>query len=102
MKTNIAKITKYVSDRIVQLGYNVYISLSKKSKSRYLEIRLSERCKLIVRVADHPADRENRWRYKFDIRTSDNRSGSIDYIEFIDAFKQIVGEKSVVKIKNKE
>jgi len=96
LKTNIAKITKYVSDRIVALGYDVYISISNKSSSRYLEIKLSNERKIIVRIADHPADKANRWRYKFDIRTLEPRKGSVDYIEFLDAFKQIVGEQEEV------
>jgi hypothetical protein len=104
MKTNLAKICKHVTDRITELGYNVYISFSNKSKSRYLEVRLSDERKIIARIADHPADKNNRWRYKFDIRTSDMRPGSVDYIEFLDAFKQIVGDKrqKVVIIKDKE
>jgi len=93
MKTNIAKIAKHVADRIVQMGYDVCLSLSAKSKSRYLEIMLSEDRKIIIRISDHPADKANRWRYKFDIHTIKRRSGSVDYIEFIDAFKQIAGEK---------
>jgi hypothetical protein len=94
MKTNLAKICKHVSDRITELGYNVYISFSNKSKSRYLEVRLSDERKIIARISDHPADKTNRWRYRFDIYTTTWRHGSVDYIEFLDAFKQIVGEKN--------
>jgi len=93
LKTNIKKITVHISKRIVALGYNVYISYSNKSQSRYLEIKLSDERRLIVRISDHIADRANRWRYKFDIYTTTRRRGSVDYIEFIDAFKQIIGEK---------
>ena len=93
LKTNINKITRHVAKRITEIGYNVYISHSKKSKSRYLEIKLSEERRIIVRISDHIADRANRWRHQFDIHTSTLRSGSLDYIEFIDAFKQIVGVK---------
>ena len=93
LKTNINKITRVVAKRITEIGYNVYISHSKKSKSRYLEVKLSEKRKITVRISDHIADRANRWLYQFDIHTSASRSGSVDYIEFIDAFKQIVGEK---------
>jgi len=92
LKTNINRITKIVIERIVALSYDVYVSYSSKSRSRYLEIILSEERKVIVRISDHPADKNNRWRYKFDIHTATQRGGSVDYIEFIDAFKQIVGE----------
>ena len=88
MKTNISKIMKYVSDRIASLGYNVYISFSKKSSSRYLGVRLSKERKIIIRIADHPAERRH---FKFDIHTSEPRPGSVDYLEFLDIFKQIVG-----------
>jgi len=96
LKTNIAKITKYVSDIIIEFGYDVFISFSNKSSSRYLEVRFSKERKIVIRIADHPADKKNRWRYKFDIRTSEPRKGSVDYIEFLDAFKQIVGNKEKV------
>ena len=93
LKTNINKITQHLTKRIAEIGYDVYISYSQKSRSRYLEIILSEKRKVIARISDHPAERANRWRYKFDIFTSARRRGSVDYIEFLDAFKQVVGEK---------
>jgi len=93
LKTNINKITQYVIKRITAMGYNIFFSYSKKSKSRYLEIKLSENRKIVVRISDHPANKSNRWQFKFDIHTTAPRSGSLDYIEFLDAFKSIVGEK---------
>jgi len=92
LRTNINKITMYVARRIVAMGYNVYISYSSKSESRYLRIKLSDERKIVARISDHMADRANRWQYKFDIHASTPRPGSVDYIEFLDAFKQIVGE----------
>jgi hypothetical protein len=65
IKTNINKITQYVVKRITEIGYNVYISYSSRSCSRYLEIKLSEERKIIVRISDHQADKANRWRFKF-------------------------------------
>ena len=93
LKTNINKITQYLAKWITAYGYGGYISYSDKSRSRYLEIKLSEQRKIVVRISDHPADKVNRWRFKFDVHTSERRRGSLDYIEFIDAFKSIVGEK---------
>jgi hypothetical protein len=49
--------------------------------------------KIIVRISDHPASRTNRWRYKFDIFTEKRRKGSVDYIEFLDALKTIIGNR---------
>jgi len=93
IKTNINKITQYVAKRVTGLGYNVYVSYSNKSRSRYLEIVLSKDEKVIVRISDHVADKKNRWQFRFDIHTTEKRRWSVDYIEFIDAFKQIVGYK---------
>jgi hypothetical protein len=102
LKTNINKITKHILQRVTQFGFDVYISYSSKSKSQYLEILLAENRKMIVRVSDHPTGKANRWRYKFDIHTVDRRRSSVDYIEFLDAFKQIVGIKrpEAVEIKS--
>ena len=93
LRTNINKITRHVAKRINAIGYDVFISYSSISRSRYLEIKLSEKRKIVVRISDHPADKANRWRFKFDVHTSERRRGSLDYIEFLDAFKTIVGEK---------
>ena len=93
MKTNIKSITKHVTNRIVEIGFDVSVSCSNKSKSRYLEIHLRPDYKIIVRVSDHPAEHATRWRYKFDIYATIRRRDSVDYIEFLDAFKQIVGGK---------
>ena len=93
LRTNITKITRHITKRINEIGYDIFLSYSSVSRSRYLEIILSEERKIIVRVSDHPPVRENRWRFKFDIHTTTRRRGSVDYIEFLDAFKQIAGEK---------
>jgi len=90
IKTNINKITQYVAKCVTGLGYNVYVSYSNKSRSRYLEIVLSKEEKVIVRISDHVADKKKRWRFKFDIHTTERRRRSVDYIEFLDAFMQIV------------
>jgi len=90
LKTNISKIMNYISDRITSLGYNVYISFSQKSNSRYLTVRLSKERKIVIRIADHPADKSDKWRFKFDVFTIERRHGSVDYIEFLDIFKQII------------
>jgi hypothetical protein len=92
LKSNINKITQHIVKRVTEIGYDVHIAYSHKSRSRYLEVKFSKERKLIIRISDHPADRNNRWRYKFDIHASVQRRGSVDYIEFLDAFKQIVGE----------
>jgi len=91
MKTNIKNITKYVATRIAEIGFNAGISCSNKSKSRYLEVYLRENHKILIRISDHPCDKHNRWRYKFDVHTVTPRTGSIDYIQLLDAIKSIAG-----------
>ena len=93
LKTSINKIAQYIMKRIVEIGYSVFISRSKKSKSLYLDVILSDQRSFIVRVSDHASEKTNRWRHKYDIHTTERRRGSMDYIEFLDTFKQIVGEK---------
>jgi hypothetical protein len=97
MKTNIQKIAKHVARRITEYGYNVFVSLSRKSESRYLEVRLSKTRKITIRISDHPADKSNK--FEFDIHTIIKRKGSLDYLEMLDAFKQIVSEKSLDAVK---
>jgi len=58
-----------------------------------LEVKLSDRRKITVRIADHSASKSNLGRFQFDIHTIERRYGSLDYIEFIDVFKQIVGKR---------
>jgi len=93
LKTNICKIAQYVTKRITDYGYDVFFSFSHKSSSRYLEVKLSDSRKIIVRIADHPANKNSRGLFQFDIHTKERRNGSLDYIEFIDVFKQIIGER---------
>jgi hypothetical protein len=100
LKTNIKNIAKYITQRINDLGFDVYISCSSKSKSRYLEFYLRKGYKKIVRISDHPASRDNRWKYAFDIHTTQRRHGSIDYIEFLDALKLIIGTKRQKAVSN--
>lgn len=91
LKTNTNKIAQHVAKRITELGFGVYISCSTKSKSRYLEIILSDGRTIIVRISDHPSGKANRWRHRYDIHSAEWRRGSMDYIEFLDTFKQIIG-----------
>jgi len=93
MKTNIKNITDYLVKQMADFGIEANVSCSKKSKSRYLEFSLRKGCKRIVRVSDHPAERVNRRKYAFDIHSRERRSGSVDYIEFIEAMKLIIGGK---------
>jgi len=101
MKTNIKNITKYLVKRITDLGLDVYISCSNKSKSRYLDFYLRRGCKRTVRISDHPVDKANRSKYAFDIHTTQRRRGSVDYIEFLDALNLIIGNKRQKAVNDK-
>jgi len=89
-KTAIKAIAKYLIERITSLGFDIYISFSKVSKSRYLEIMLSKNKKIIVRISDHPADSTRRPLYTFDIYTDVWRPGAVDYRVFLKTFRRIM------------
>jgi hypothetical protein len=94
LKTNIVRITKHVTKRITEIGLDVFVTYSATSKSRYLRVPIRKN-NIIVRISDHPMERWSRWKYQFDIHTERRRRGSVDYIEFIDALKTIIGERRV-------
>ena len=90
IKMDIEMITKYIIERITTLGFDIYISFSEVSKSRYLEIMLSKSKKIIVRISDHPADSTRRPLYTFDIYTGLWRHGAVTYNVFFNTFRYIM------------
>ncbi len=91
LKTNIARITKYVTEKINDMGVDVIVTQSHHTRSRYLDIQINRK-NVIVRISDHPAAQGRK--FTFDIHTDKKRKGSIDYIEFLDAMRiAIVKEK---------
>ena len=93
LKTEIKTITKILIRRITALGYDIYISYSDVSKSRYLEIMLPEHEKILVRISDHPTDYTKRGMLAFDIYTKKPRSGAVNYLYFFHRFKYIMNNQ---------
>jgi hypothetical protein len=87
LKTNIGRITKYLTKGITRMGYDIYISFSRHSKSRYLEVHTRKRV-YIIRVSDHPLYLW--WRYDYDIYTERPRRGAKNYMEFLGLFRERV------------
>jgi hypothetical protein len=92
--TGVSRITDHIVSKIIALDCNVYVSRSSRSKSRYLEVELNQKKKILVRVSDHPADPIRRRRYRFDIYTGQPRPGAISYQQFDEAIKDICGRKT--------
>jgi hypothetical protein len=84
--TNIRSITEFLIDNITNMGLDVFVSFSRRSSSRYLEIN-TERKEYIIRIADHPFSRGH---FDFDIFVERPRRGSTHYLVFIDQFTKIV------------
>ena len=90
IKTGIKAITDYLIGRITSLGYDIYISYSGVSRSRYMEIMLSKSKKIFVRISDHPAESTRRRLCTFDIYTDEWRPGSVSYFVFLKTFRTIM------------
>ena len=90
IKMGIKDITGYLIKRITSLGFDIYISYSGVSKSRYMEIMLSKSKKIFVRISDHPAESTRRRLCTFDIYTDEWRHGAVSYIVFFKTFRTII------------
>ena len=87
--TNIKTITYYLYNKIIELGYDVFIHTSRKSKSRYLEIFVTTKERIYVRVSDHPSNIFTDDRYDFDVYNLNPREGAITFLEFLDKFNTL-------------
>jgi hypothetical protein len=85
IKTNIRRITNYLIKAITGMGFDIWISFSKHSKSRYLEVYTGLRM-YIVRISDHPLYIQGR--YDYDIYTNRPRRGAKDYVAFLELFRE--------------
>lgn len=94
LKTNIRKITAHVIEAIAGMGLDVWVSFSKYSKSRYLEVWMQGR-QHIIRISDHPL---SKGRFDYDIYTDRPRYGASNYVEFLNMFREQI--KADRKLKN--
>jgi hypothetical protein len=81
IRTNIRRITKAITQKITGWGYDVYISYSGRTKSRYFEFKLRDRRRIKIRLSDHPSKR--RWRYDYDVYTEEPRKHAMNYEELL-------------------
>jgi hypothetical protein len=81
LRTNIKQITRYVTKKITGWGFDVYITLSHTSRSRYLEFTVGKWRSFVIRISDHPTGRY--WKYDYDVYTDRPRYGAINYLALI-------------------
>jgi hypothetical protein len=95
LRTNIKRITRYITDKITGWGFNVYVTLSRTSRSRYLEFSAEERQSFIIRISDHPT--VWRWKYDYDVYTNRPRRNAINYLALINMLEQRLFKKKECK-----
>jgi hypothetical protein len=95
LRTNIKRITRYFTDKITGWGFDVYITMSRSSKSRYLEFNVGRRRGFIIRISDHPTCRY--WKYDYDVYTNRPRRAAVNYVELIKLLEQRLFMGRVIK-----
>lgn len=84
LKNNIRKITGTITRTITAMGFDIWISFSKHSKSRYLEVHTGPKI-YVVRISDHPLFTG---RFDYDVYTERRRYGANNYVEFLNMFRE--------------
>jgi hypothetical protein len=77
------------------MGFDIYVTYSKHSKSRYFDIPVTEENRIQVRLSDHPTNKQRRYRYNFDIYTIKTREGAMNYLDFLDAFEEMASKRGI-------
>jgi hypothetical protein len=80
-RTNIRRTARAITQKITGWGFDVYISYSHSTKSRYFKFKLRDRRRIEIRLSDHPSVR--RWKYDYDVYTDQPRQDAIDYLTLI-------------------
>jgi hypothetical protein len=91
LRTNIKRITRYITDKITGWGFNVYVTPSRTSRSRYLEFGIGNRQSFIIRISDHPTSRY--WKYDYDVYTNRPRRDAINYLVIINILERRLFKK---------
>jgi hypothetical protein len=86
LRTNIRRITRYITGKITGWGFDVYITLSHTSRSRYLEFTVGKWRNFTIRISDHPTARY--WKYDYDVYTDRPRYGAINYLTLINLIEK--------------
>jgi hypothetical protein len=85
LKINIRRITNHLIKAITGMGFDIWITFSRHSQSRYLEVYTGLRM-YIVRISDHPLYIQGR--YDYDIYTDRPRRGAKNYVAFLELFRE--------------
>jgi hypothetical protein len=94
LKTNIRKITGTITGTITAMGFDIWVSFSKHSKSRYLEVHTRPKI-YVIRISDHPLFKGH---FDYDVYTDRRRYGASNYVEFLNLFREQI--KADRKLKN--
>jgi hypothetical protein len=81
IRTNIRRIAKAITRKITGRGFDVCISYSGRTKSRYFEFKLRDNRRIKIRPSDHPSRRW--WKYDYDVYTETSREHAINYEELL-------------------
>jgi hypothetical protein len=81
IRTNIWRIAKAITRKITGWGFDVYISYSGRTKSRYFEFKLRDNRRIKIRLSDHPSIRW--WKYDYDVYTEKTREYAMNYEELL-------------------
>jgi hypothetical protein len=81
LSTSLKNIYQTLKKKITGWGYDIYVTDSRRTKSRYLEIPIGKGRKIIIRLSDHPSWRS--WKYNYDVYSDEPRPGAFNYIELI-------------------
>lgn len=81
VKMSIGRITKALCGCVTAAGYDVYVSDSRTTNSRYLYVILGKRKRITIRISDHYTKKW--WKYNFDVYTDRPRARAKNYRECI-------------------
>jgi hypothetical protein len=95
LRTNIKRITQYITEKITDMGFDIYVTFSHTSKSRYLEFQVGTWRGFIIRISDHPSFRQ--WKYDYDVYTHRPRWGAINYMVLIQLIERRLFRKKTGK-----
>jgi hypothetical protein len=86
LSASLKSIYRILSRKIMSWGFDVYVTDSRITKSRYLDIPLKNGRKIIIRLSDHPSRKY--WKFDYDVYTDEPRRNSLNYMELIGILEQ--------------
>jgi hypothetical protein len=86
LSPELKRIYRIVTRKIFTWGYNIYVTDSLQTRSRYLKV-LGKK-KIIIRLSDHPSRKP--WGYDFDVYTGNPRRNAITHEQLIEKLEPIL------------